>query len=252
MWDQGSKRWNFTHDSARSPSVPVDTIVLHYTTGTYSAEALCSAWSKPDARNASAHFVVGRAGDVHQGVSLSRTAWHAGRGHFMGDSRPYVMNQRSVGIELSNAGFGVAHVDPENIRHHTHRNPLQQKQEWERYYVPQISALDALLRRVKALQPSLKYVTGHEDVLNSFLTGKPGAKSDPGPAFPWMHIDWDSMGLVVVRYDYETRQHVKMDMPEHEAMGTEDRSDGLSECVPPERPFWQELLLSMLPWLGGQ
>lgn len=73
----------------RSPrlSVPVDRIVIHITDGAPSFTNCVERFQRPETA-ASPHFVVGRAGEIAQLVSLSRSAWHA-KG----------WNAQSVGIE---------------------------------------------------------------------------------------------------------------------------------------------------------
>ena len=67
--------------------VDVDTIVIHYTTG--SLQSAINTF-KSRAAAVSAHYIVDKNGDIYQMVDDSFTAWHAGH-------KP--TNQRSIGIE---------------------------------------------------------------------------------------------------------------------------------------------------------
>lgn len=67
--------------------VDIDTIVIHYTTG--SLQSAISTF-KSDAEQVSAHYIVDKNGDIYQMVKDAFNAWHAGH-------KP--TNQRSIGIE---------------------------------------------------------------------------------------------------------------------------------------------------------
>lgn len=66
----------------------VDRIVIHYIVGTLAA---ADATFADPGSGVSAHYGIGE-GAVHQYVSETNTAWHAG---------DFAMNQRSIGIEHS-------------------------------------------------------------------------------------------------------------------------------------------------------
>ena len=76
-----------------------DMIILHYTAG---ASVMSSAryLARPDV-GASAHLVIGRAGEVVQLVPFNIVAWHAGRSRYAGRIG---LNYCSLGIELDNLG----------------------------------------------------------------------------------------------------------------------------------------------------
>lgn len=69
-------------------------VVVHYTGARGSAHENLLYFSR-NAAGASAHYFVGKAGDVRQSVRESDTAWHAGN---------WPMNLMSVGIEVCSAG----------------------------------------------------------------------------------------------------------------------------------------------------
>jgi N-acetyl-anhydromuramyl-L-alanine amidase AmpD len=103
----------------------------------------------------SIHYIVGRDGEVARSVPENEIAVHAvGR------------NERSIGIELINAGDG--------------REPYPEAQ------------IEALVKLIKGIQQRwripLAEIKGHEDVDRStFPCGGQQArrKQDPGPLFPW-------------------------------------------------------------------
>jgi len=201
--------------------VVVDTLVMHYTAGRGNAKATAAVFQAPS-RQASAHFIEGRDGDEVQCVDVDDAAWHAGDG---GHARlptmkqvevavaigtrfvplaqvppaPKVMNCRSVGIEVCNRGWAPRGSNPYGEARH--RNPASHETKWESYSDAQI---DSAIARVKWLMqrfPSLKLITGHEDITHRDTLGEPGAKLDPGPLFPW--AVFQALGLLRVKYDFQ-------------------------------------------------
>jgi N-acetyl-anhydromuramyl-L-alanine amidase AmpD len=67
---------------------PIDTIVLHNTDGSYDS---CVSWFRNPDSQVSAHYVVGRKGQICQMVEDRNCAWHAGN---------RTANRRSIGIEI--------------------------------------------------------------------------------------------------------------------------------------------------------
>lgn len=86
-------RWigspNFTKGRGSSK---ITTIVVHHMVGTLASTD--SVFQNRE-RNTSAHYGVGRDGSIHQYVSESDTAYHAGN---------FPVNQRSIGIEHEDLG----------------------------------------------------------------------------------------------------------------------------------------------------
>jgi N-acetylmuramoyl-L-alanine amidase len=124
-------------------------VVLHYTAMT-SAEAALARLCDP-AAEVSAHYLIGRDGQLWQMVREDLRAWHAGAGVWRGHED---INSRSIGIELDNTG------------HHP-------------FSAPQMAVLEGLLRQLMTrweIPP--EGVIGHSDMA-------PGRKIDPGPRFDW-------------------------------------------------------------------
>ena len=100
-------------------------------------------------RKVSAHFLIGRDGELIQFVPCGRRAWHAGESNWRGRSR---CNDCSLGIELEG----------------TDSVPFEDAQ-YER--------LAGLARLLATDYPGIHSV-GHSDIA-------PGRKTDPGPCFDW-------------------------------------------------------------------
>ncbi|MCD9148913.1 N-acetylmuramoyl-L-alanine amidase [Pseudophaeobacter sp. MA21411-1] len=127
-------------------------VVLHYTAMTSAAAALARLCDP--AAEVSAHYLIGRDGQLWQMVREDLRAWHAGAGTWCGHED---INSRSIGIELDNTG---GHPFP----------------------APQMAVLEALLRQLMArwaIPP--EGVIGHSDMA-------PGRKLDPGPRFDWVRL----------------------------------------------------------------
>lgn len=126
----------------------------------------------------SGHYYIDRDGSVECWVPLERTAHHVR--HF---------NQHSVGIELVNLGRFP------NWFH-------QSSQSWqEPYSEAPLTALENLLGLLRQALPSLRYITGHDQLdlervpatdalqhLDGDGVNRVRRKLDPGPLFPWPRL----------------------------------------------------------------
>lgn len=119
----------------------------------------------------SGHYYIDRDGTVVLYVRPDRIAHHV-RG----------FNARSVGIELVNTG-----------RYPHWRDSRHQAMD-EPYTEAQVAALIALLGKLREELPSLRYITGHEDLDRELEAAfdDPSVlvprKRDPGPLFPWARV----------------------------------------------------------------
>ncbi len=159
----------------------LDTIVIHFTAGSSVSSAVNTL--KDPTVQASAHVVVGRAGEIVQHPPFDKIAWHAGRSSHLGRSG---LNRYSIGIEIDNAGrlsksgssykswFGREYSPEESIEA-IHRNE-DKVSNWHAYAELQLVAVFDLCRLL-AQQYQLKFIVGHEEI-------SPQRKTDPGPAFP--------------------------------------------------------------------
>ena len=157
-------------------------LIMHYTAGTSFDGAV--EWLTQKRAKASAHFVIGRDGQLAQLVSLNRKSWHAGKSCW---GELISMNRYSIGIELVNAGKLQKRADgawvnwanniiPEGeVVSLTHRNESKETG-WQVYPEKQ---METALSVASALHEKYGFldILGHDDVA-------PTRKVDPGPAFP--------------------------------------------------------------------
>lgn len=166
-----------------------DCLVLHYTAN----ESLAEAVAMMRARGVSAHYIVGIDGETRRLVRERDRAWHAGQSAWNGKDQ---VNQRSIGIELVNFGWGEA-LEQGHIRRTEDGEqrlaasppgavrddrPASAGFVWAAFPEAQMLAVLELVRAVvgrQKLDPT--QVIGHEHIA-------PGRKRDPGPAFPWPRI----------------------------------------------------------------
>ncbi len=119
----------------------------------------------------SGHYYIDRDGRIQLYVRPDRVAHHV-RGY----------NPRSIGIELVNTG-----------RYPHWRDSKHQAMD-EPYPEAQIVALIALLAQLQQQFPSVKYITGHEDLDREMEAAiddpavQVPRKRDPGPLFPWDRV----------------------------------------------------------------
>jgi N-acetylmuramoyl-L-alanine amidase len=131
-------------------------LILHYT-GMPTGEAALALLVDP-ASEVSAHYFVWEDGRIVQLVAERDRAWHAGKGHWKGESD---LNSASIGIEIVNPGHDAG-APP-----YPHR---------------QIAATIALAHDISSrwkIPP--ERVLAHSDVA-------PHRKRDPGEAFPWARL----------------------------------------------------------------
>jgi N-acetylmuramoyl-L-alanine amidase len=160
-----------------------DSIVLHYTAQT-STDGAVRSLSDP-ARKVSAHFVLGRDGELVQLVPLNKVAWHAGRSSWKGRSG---YNKYSIGIEIVNAGPLVESPDETYRTWYKKVIPKDQVEYagsflsteaplyWHAYTKVQMDACWELCATLIEMY-GIKEIVGHEEI-------SPGRKTDPGPVFP--------------------------------------------------------------------
>ncbi|MBU2036807.1 N-acetylmuramoyl-L-alanine amidase [Patescibacteria group bacterium] len=157
-------------------------MVYHYTAG--GPLESCVKWfQKKD--GVSAHFVVGRDGQVVQMVKLCDRAWHAGRSAWRGVEE---INHFSVGIEICNWGILKKKSDnyycwPKDYSVIFNGDkPYKDKTGgyWESYPDKQIKSVTEITKSILKHFPTIALddIVGHEHIA-------PGRKPDPGPAFPW-------------------------------------------------------------------
>jgi N-acetylmuramoyl-L-alanine amidase len=150
------------HDE-RTPGVPVDVLILHYT-GMKTAKDAIARLRDPEAA-VSSHYVVDEDGSILRLVPEDRRAWHAGISHWRGHS---ALNGRSIGIEIVNPGH-----------------------EWgyREFPVLQMAAVcDLCLSILSRHAIPARNVVAHSDVA-------PDRKEDPGEKFRWDDLARNGVGL---------------------------------------------------------
>lgn len=134
-------------------------VIIHHTGDETQRDALRTLTSP--SHKVSAHYLIGRNGQIVQLIDERDRAWHAGTSWWGGLTD---INSASIGIELDNNGH-------------------------EPYADTQIDALLALLNdlRTRYRIPAANYI-GHADVA-------PGRKVDPSAWFPWEKLAEQGFGL---------------------------------------------------------
>lgn len=129
-------------------------VVLHGTEQDSVEESLLTLRTRNSGGRVSAHYLVGRDGDLYQLVADEHRAWHAGGGQW---GTITDVNSASIGIELDNNG-----VDP--------------------FPPAQVATLIRLLDDVcKRLDIPRTQVIAHADMA-------PTRKRDPSRLFPWKQL----------------------------------------------------------------
>lgn len=151
------------NQAKRSPGMPIDMLVLHYT-GMASATAAIDRLCDPVAK-VSSHYVVEEDGGVWALVDEYRRASHAGVSYWRGHTG---LNDRSVGIEIANPG-------------HSHGYPD--------FPVLQLASVcDLCLDIIARHNIPERNVVAHSDIA-------PDRKDDPGEKFDWAGLARSGVGL---------------------------------------------------------
>lgn len=184
------------NQSARTSSVLA--IVLHHTgPGTFKGIV---NWLKDPVAKASAHYVVGRDGELTQLVNTSQKAWHAGGSAWtIGGLYRKDINNCTVGIEICNIGLMEKHEDGKFYYKVKDKDGNDRFIEWKGKEVPikvtitypsgkilegyaleypevQVNKVIALCKALVQKYPDI----GREDILTHFQIATPeGRKNDP-------------------------------------------------------------------------
>jgi N-acetylmuramoyl-L-alanine amidase len=161
------------HQDDRPATATIDAIVIHdtETPGVSEARTIVN-WFQHPRSFVSAHYIIGKRGELVQCVPDARRAWHAGPSKLAGRER---VNDFSIGIELVNAQTG--------------RDPFTEAQ----YRTLALLTADLMARWGI---PSSRIV-GHRHVTNY-----PSVKRDPADNFDWARYRRDVgrlLGAVAVR-----------------------------------------------------
>jgi len=187
--DLNGVKWVPSPNKSNRDGNEVRYIVLHHTgPGSHSGivKWLCNPLAK-----ASAHYVLGKRGELTQIVSTKREAWHAGRSKLNGVR---IDNRHSIGIEICNKGVLDLEEDG-NFYYEFGRNTKKYNGQTEPvygeitypdgsvlggYYVPypekQLRKLVALCKALVEKYPAIT----RENILTHYEIGFPkGRKNDP-------------------------------------------------------------------------
>lgn len=138
----------------------INTLVIH-AAAQDSIGDLVSVLTK---RELSAHYAIGKDGDIVRLVPDKFRAWHAGAGSWRSETQD--INSNSIGIELCNGLFGE-----------------------EPYTDKQVSALTELcLQLIDKYDFAPTNIIGHSDMA-------PSRKIDPGSCLPWQKLAQNGIGI---------------------------------------------------------
>jgi N-acetylmuramoyl-L-alanine amidase len=141
---------------------PILAVVIHHT-GSFSDQStidwFTNATQDGSNKSSSAHFLIGRGGDIWQFVDEGERAWHAGVSEFTVSGVKYKnWNMFSIGIELTGDG---------NSKPYT-------RDQYD-------SLINLLSMEVNRFNIKKEFVVGHEQIA-------PGRKTDPGKLFEWEYV----------------------------------------------------------------
>lgn len=167
-------------------------IVLHHT-GPGSFNGIVKWLTNPEAK-ASAHYVVGKEGELIQLVNTKRSAWHAGKSKALIDGKVRDnLNHCTIGIEICNPGVIQKGEDDKfyyevgrEVKEWRGETPLETQitypsgQTLKGYYVSYPNAqVDMVVDLCRALVKKYPQI-GREDILTHYYIGIPeGRKNDP-------------------------------------------------------------------------
>jgi N-acetylmuramoyl-L-alanine amidase len=141
----------------RPAGIAIDTLVVHDTEtpgGIRKATTIANYFCNPKSE-VSAHYIIGKAGEIVQCVPDEKRAWHAGPSKFEGREK---VNDFSIGVELVNTESGT--------------DPFTDAQ-----YASLIALTAELVQRHNI---PLSHITGHRNITNY-----PSLKRDPANNFDW-------------------------------------------------------------------
>lgn len=177
-WYQFAGRQPSPNYGPRPPGTSIDLLVLHSISlppGQFGGDAVQRLFTNQldwnqhpyfksiEGLQVSAHFYIGRNGDLLQFVSVHDRAWHAGASSYR--RRPNC-NDYAIGIELEGLEGG----------------PFEPCQ-----YDTLSSLAAAIIQRYPAM-----HIAGHEHIA-------PGRKTDPGEGFDWLRLQ-QSLGLSALNF----------------------------------------------------
>lgn len=144
----------------RPLNAKINTIVVHSINPGGNDPSIVDAKDMLIAEDVSAHYVIGRDGDVENIVPEDKRAWHAGKSHYpFNPEQSADVNDISIGIEL------VTTKDRDFTKE-------------------QCDALISLIQELM-IRHQITFVVGHEHIATK--RGK-SPKTDPGDKFDWQRL----------------------------------------------------------------
>jgi len=192
MLFNGDKAVTFKATPNKSGSFIPDLIILHDTASGLTSKGPIDWLCNPVAK-ASAHFVLGREGDITQLAPTNIKTWHAGKSSYHGQPN---VNNRAVGIEIVNPGW-LTSKDGGKTATFSKGSPTWDaarygiyqitddahpgRYYWMSYTVEQINAVIEMCRALVAAYPRIKDIQPHWYI-------SPGRKVDVNPLFPLQRV----------------------------------------------------------------
>lgn len=212
-------------------------LVCHDTASGLNDDGPISWLCNPSAK-ASAHFVVGRGGEITQLVPCNRTAWHAGKSVYKGRNVAGSVNSFAVGIEIVNPGIMTDVQGGKAFFSNGKRNvgwdmkeygiekaaplPLSLKRA-EAYWM---SYTDEQLEAVLGIGQAVKKAYNISDVV-AHWTVSPGRKVDTNPLFPLEEMKEAILkGTDMVKKNKTTKTVVKTPATPTKTVETKDTKAG--------------------------
>ena len=171
------------HDFSWEQEFPPEYVMIHFCSAVvnhrddpYNMEYVRQTFIDADV---SIHYILDRDGTVYCYVPEDRTAWHAGKGQWLGDEKyTNKMNKYSIGIEVVGMG-SMADM-----------SPYLTKSEYKKLDKSLLGFTDAQYEALKLLVADIcernnipldrQHVIGHEEYNPK--------KNDPGELFDWSRI----------------------------------------------------------------
>lgn len=177
------KEKNRNHYGDRPLDSQIDSILMHYTVGSYISSFNTFIKNIPDNRT-SAHYLITEkeenyidGGDVIQVVPENKESWHAGISKWQNTEN---LNHSSIGIENVNKGFSNKNLIKGCFgKIGLYKEKESKEIDWYKFDNKQIESLGVLSREIiKKYKINPTRIVGHSDIA-------PGRKQDPGIIFPW-------------------------------------------------------------------
>jgi N-acetylmuramoyl-L-alanine amidase len=167
-------------------------LILHYTAGRNFESSV--SWFKNPQAKASAHLILGRAGEICQMQPFNKICWHAGVSKW---KNLRGLNNHAIGIEIDNAG--ILEKSEKGIWHawfgktYPSKEVLVAKHRlggeahgWHIYPQKQIELVQDIAAALHA-HYQFDDILGHDDISWP-------RKTDPGPAFPLQSLKAKVLG----------------------------------------------------------